>query len=78
MGGRAAAGATWEPTPLLVARGRRCEPRAVPLKVAMLLSGGVDSSLALHLLQAAGHEVTAFYLQARRSHGAFGAPRAHG
>ena len=33
------------------------------LKVAMLLSGGVDSSLALHLLSAAGHDVTAFYLQ---------------
>jgi len=31
--------------------------------VAVLLSGGVDSSLALRLLQAAGHAVTAFYLQ---------------
>jgi tRNA-specific 2-thiouridylase len=31
--------------------------------VAVLLSGGVDSSLALHLLKAAGHHVTAFYLQ---------------
>lgn len=29
----------------------------------MLLSGGVDSSLALSLLVAAGHKVTAFYLQ---------------
>ena len=29
----------------------------------MLLSGGVDSSLALRLLLAAGHDVTAFYLQ---------------
>ena len=33
------------------------------LKVALLLSGGVDSSVALTLLKAAGHEVTAFYLQ---------------
>ena len=31
--------------------------------MAVLLSGGVDSSLALRLLQAAGHAVTAFYLQ---------------
>lgn len=29
----------------------------------MLLSGGVDSSLALRLLLAAGHQCTAFYLQ---------------
>lgn len=41
----------------------RCEPGAAPLHVAVLLSGGVDSSLALHLLKAAGHHVTAFYLQ---------------
>ena len=41
----------------------RCEPGAAPLKVAVLLSGGVDSSLALHLLKAAGHNVTAFYLK---------------
>ncbi|KAL4433737.1 hypothetical protein ABPG75_000178 [Micractinium tetrahymenae] len=40
-----------------------CEPQAAPLNVAVLLSGGVDSSLALHLLKAAGHNVTAFYLQ---------------
>eukprot|EP00887_Chlorella_sp_A99_P003754 scaffold7.g3754.t1 len=33
-----------------------CEPGAAPLRVALLLSGGVDSSLALHLLRAAGHE----------------------
>lgn len=34
-----------------------------PLKVAVLLSGGVDSSVALRLLQAAGHTCTAFYLK---------------
>ncbi len=33
------------------------------MKVAMLLSGGVDSSVALRLLQEDGHEVTAFYLK---------------
>lgn len=33
------------------------------MKVALLLSGGVDSSVALHLLLKAGHEVTAFYLK---------------
>jgi tRNA-specific 2-thiouridylase len=33
------------------------------VKIAHLLSGGVDSSVALSLLQRAGHEVTAFYLK---------------
>lgn len=33
------------------------------MKVALLLSGGVDSSLALALLKEAGHEVTAWYLK---------------
>ena len=42
---------------------RRCEPERAPLRVAVLLSGGVDSSLSLHLLLAAGHRPTAFYLQ---------------
>ena len=42
---------------------RRQDERRRPLDVAVLLSGGVDSSLALHLLVAAGHQVTAFYLQ---------------
>ena len=42
---------------------RRSEPLAAPLRVALLLSGGVDSSLALRLLQQAGHHVEAFYLQ---------------
>jgi tRNA-specific 2-thiouridylase len=34
-----------------------------PLRVAVLVSGGVDSSLALQLVAAAGHTPTAFYLQ---------------
>ena len=33
------------------------------MKIAMLLSGGVDSSVALALLQQQGHEITAFYLK---------------
>ena len=33
------------------------------MNVAMLLSGGVDSSVAMRLLLEAGHEVTAFYLK---------------
>lgn len=33
------------------------------MKVAVLLSGGVDSSVALHLAKAQGHEITAFYLK---------------
>ncbi|TYG67429.1 hypothetical protein ES288_D05G075200v1 [Gossypium darwinii] len=33
------------------------------LKVAVLLSGGVDSSVALRLLHAAGHSCTPFYLK---------------
>ena len=33
------------------------------MKVAVLLSGGVDSSLALELLAEAGHDCTAFYLK---------------
>lgn len=41
----------------------RCEPGRAPLRVAVLLSGGVDSSLSLALLKAAGHRVHAFYLQ---------------
>ncbi|KAL6596350.1 hypothetical protein ACP70R_047714 [Stipagrostis hirtigluma subsp. patula] len=34
-----------------------------PLRVAVLVSGGVDSSVALRLLHAAGHSCTAFYLK---------------
>lgn len=33
------------------------------VKVALLLSGGVDSSVALHLSKEEGHQVTAFYLK---------------
>jgi tRNA (5-methylaminomethyl-2-thiouridylate)-methyltransferase len=33
------------------------------MKIAVLLSGGVDSSVALRLLQDEGHDVTAFYLK---------------
>lgn len=33
------------------------------MKIAVLVSGGVDSSVALRLLQDAGHELTAFYLK---------------
>ena len=42
-----------------------CEPEKVGqgLKIAVLLSGGVDSSVALSLLRAAGHDCTCFYLQ---------------
>lgn len=38
-------------------------PHKNPLKVAVLVSGGVDSSVALRLLHAAGHSCTAFYLK---------------
>ena len=33
------------------------------MKVALLISGGVDSAVALHLIKEAGHDVTAFYLK---------------
>lgn len=33
------------------------------MKIAMLLSGGVDSSVAMRLLKEQGHELTAFYLK---------------
>jgi tRNA U34 2-thiouridine synthase MnmA/TrmU len=33
------------------------------MKIAMLISGGVDSSVALRLLRDAGHDITAFYLK---------------
>jgi hypothetical protein len=44
-------------------KNQSCERGARPLRVAALVSGGVDSSVALHLLRDAGHDVTAFYLQ---------------
>ncbi|MDZ7626467.1 MAG: hypothetical protein U5J96_18725 [Ignavibacteriaceae bacterium] len=33
------------------------------MKIAVLLSGGVDSSVALRLLKDEGHQLTAFYLK---------------
>ncbi|KAF7843902.1 tRNA-specific 2-thiouridylase mnmA [Senna tora] len=41
----------------------RCSMPHKHLRVAVLLSGGVDSSVALRLLHAAGHSCTAFYLK---------------
>ncbi|MQM10184.1 hypothetical protein Taro_043078, partial [Colocasia esculenta] len=40
-----------------------CSMPRTRLKVAVLVSGGVDSSVALRLLHAAGHDCTAFYLK---------------
>lgn len=33
------------------------------MKIAVLVSGGVDSSVALHMLKAQGHDLVAFYLK---------------
>ena len=33
------------------------------MKIAVLLSGGVDSAVALRLLKDQGHDITAFYLK---------------
>lgn len=33
------------------------------MRIAMLLSGGVDSAVALHLLHQQGHEITPFYIR---------------
>ncbi|KAG4922753.1 hypothetical protein JHK86_051566 [Glycine max] len=42
----------------------RCSmPQNSPLRVAVLVNGGVDSSVALRLLHAASHSCTAFYLK---------------
>uniref|UniRef100_A0A7N0UFH8 tRNA-5-taurinomethyluridine 2-sulfurtransferase n=1 Tax=Kalanchoe fedtschenkoi TaxID=63787 RepID=A0A7N0UFH8_KALFE len=41
----------------------RCSMPHTKLKIAVLVSGGVDSSVALRLLHAAGHSCTAFYLK---------------
>ena len=58
------ASAPWTPDPEML---RFCEPPALnggrKLKVAVLLSGGVDSAVALTLLKATGHDCVAFYLQ---------------
>lgn len=40
----------------------RCSMPQKPHRVTVLVSGGVDSSVALRLLYAAGHSCTAFYL----------------
>ncbi|KAI6685508.1 hypothetical protein NL676_031421 [Syzygium grande] len=40
-----------------------CSAPGRRLRIAVLLSGGVDSSVALRLLRAAGHSCTAFYLK---------------
>ncbi|KAG9449453.1 hypothetical protein H6P81_009418 [Aristolochia fimbriata] len=40
-----------------------CSMPEKQLKVAVLLSGGVDSSVALRLLHAAGHSCTAYYFK---------------
>ncbi|KAF5837650.1 tRNA methyl transferase-domain-containing protein [Dunaliella salina] len=50
----------WFKDPVLMSG---CEVHGPRLNVAVLLSGGVDSSLALRLLVAAGHRCKAFYLQ---------------
>jgi tRNA-5-taurinomethyluridine 2-sulfurtransferase len=42
---------------------RRMAADRAPLRVVVLVSGGVDSSVALRLLHAAGHRCTAFYLK---------------
>eukprot|EP00210_Caulerpa_lentillifera_P001781 g1711.t1 len=41
----------------------KCCEASRSLSIAVLLSGGVDSSIALALLKAAGHQLTAFYLK---------------
>lgn len=59
---RARASFDWRPDDASALR--LAEPESTkPLRVAVLLSGGVDSSVALALLRAAGHECRAFYLQ---------------
>ncbi|XP_074310553.1 uncharacterized protein LOC141646577 [Silene latifolia] len=52
-----------EPLDLEVGPYLSCSMPGPKLKVAVLVSGGVDSSVALRLLHAAGHSCTAFYLK---------------
>ena len=42
---------------------RKFKEKMKKMKVAVLVSGGVDSSVALQLLKNQGHDVTAFYLK---------------
>ena len=42
---------------------KRLTNRVRKMKIAVLLSGGVDSSVALRLLKEEGHDLTAFYLK---------------
>jgi len=58
-GGAAPLDGVWDLEPLLASS----EPQRAPLRCAVLLSGGVDSSVSLALAKAAGHDVEAFYLQ---------------
>ena len=47
---------------VVVVNSARIIKRGKKLRIAVLLSGGVDSSVALSLLRAAGHECVAFLL----------------
>ncbi|XP_073318064.1 uncharacterized protein [Primulina huaijiensis] len=53
----------WNPTTIVPGYLSCSLPDKKPLNVALLLSGGVDSSVALRLLHAAVHSYMAFYLK---------------